>query len=352
MILEPIINTHKVKYTVLDEIVKNMNIGKDIENINIYINLDSIFGAFYRDDIADNIKSLNNGDHTTLCAEIANIAAHYRRYFWTRHYKKTTFYFYYMNKKPKFNREIYPEYADNLIERKKKSNIKYHAVNKIIKDNLMLFAIMCPLLPKVYLSLSEKLEPSLIPYHFIKKSKDTDYNIVLTKDEYEFQLLGLENTEILRLSSDKTFLINRDTLVLYLLKSAKYKPNNFIDGRYYENILPLITCKSRNVKAIKGYGKVALLKRIDKNFEHLSPELSFNLLLSIINVDVTNEVFDRYKIMNLKSQYKRLSKIEKIRLEEFVQDKFENSALMQFNTEYFPYNPIKLVELYDGVDMY
>lgn len=352
MILEPLINTHKIKYKILDDIVKDMSITDEIKNINIYINLDSIFKSFYRDDVADNIKDMNNSDHVTLCSELANIAAHYRRYFWTRHYKQTTFYFYYMNKKPKYNRHIYSEYADNLIEKKKKSNIKYHAVNKLIKDNLILFAMLCPLLPKVYLSLSETLEPGLIPYHFIKKSNENDFNLVLTKDEYEFQLIGLENTQILRLSKDKSYLINRNSLIPYLLKSTKYKPFNFIDGKYYENILPLISCKSRNIKAIKGYGKVSLLKKIDSNFEHLSPDLSFNLFLSILNIEVSSEIFDRYKIINLRNQYKRLSRLEKIRLEEFVQDKFENSALMQFNTEYFPYNPIKLIELYDGIEMY
>ncbi|MEI2420731.1 hypothetical protein V6O07_10695, partial [Arthrospira platensis SPKY2] len=269
MILEPLINTHKIKYSIMDDLVKKMEIKKETENINVYINLDSIFSQFYRDDIVDAIKSLNSDENVTLCSEIANIAAHYRRYFWTRHNLRTTFYFYYMNKKPKYNRSLYPEYADSLIEKKSKKNTRFTSVNSFINQNLKLFTILSLYIPQVYFILSDGLEPALIPFHFIKKSEDNDINLLLTKDEYEFQLVSRKNTYLLRMKYDKSDIIDRNNLFDYLLKKNKYEPLHHIDGKYFENILPMISCKSRSVKSMKGYGKVSLLKKIDKNFDIL-----------------------------------------------------------------------------------
>lgn len=354
MLLEPIINTHKVKYKILKDLMETIDLSKrKTDNINIFINLDSVLKGLYGGNLTSVIRSLNSEERVTITSEISNLGAHYRRFFWTRYQIKTTFYFYYMNKKPKGNMELYPDYAKSLLEKKSNKNAEFAATNKTIKDNLRLFTLLSIYIPKFYFVLSDGLEPGLIPYHFIKKADKEDINLVLTKDPYEFQLISRPNTYILRLQYDNSALLTRDNLIEYLLKKNKYKPDNHIDGKYYENILPLIACKSRDVKSLKGMGQVAMIKKLDKHYADIDPDMSYSLLLDTIGVDIEDEeIMDRYKFMNIKYQYKKISKLEKMRMEEFVEDKYENRTIMDINSKYFPYNPIQLVELYDGIDMY
>lgn len=350
MILEPLINTHKIKYSVLNNLSKEIEGLKECKNLNIYINLESLFKSFYGGNVASDVLSLSSEESVTLCSEIANLSAHYRRYFWTRHNKNTTIYYYYMNKKPKKNIDMYDDYAKSIL--KKKSSAEFAGVNKVIKDNLRLFTMLSFYLPKVYFALSDGLEPALIPYHFIKKSEDTDANLIISRDPYEYQLLENDNTSILRLKYDDSYIINKDNLVDILLEKLKYKPKNKIDGRYYAKVFPLVSCKSRSVSAMKGYGNVALLKMIDSKYDDLSPDMSYRLLLSTIGVDLEEDVFDRYQFMYLTLQYKRLSKVDKIKIEEFIIDKYENRTIMNINSEYFPSNPINLIDICRGVNIY
>ena len=354
MVIEPMINMQKIKYVILDKMIETgyIKIPKGTKNLNIFINLDSIFSLLYREDLLECIKRLDASERVILCAELANIPAHYRKYFWTRHNLKTTFYLYYMNKKPKYNMSLYEDYASYKIMKKSKDNVEFLPINKLISDNLKLFNILVPYIPKVYLLLSNGLDPAVPVYHVLKtKTDENDFNLILTKDEYDYQLIN-DRTNVMRLSYDKSQMINKNTLIPFLLKNNKYKPENNISGYFYENILPFISCKSRSVKAYKGSGKVAMIKKIDKNFDILTDDMSFNIFAKLLKYDLDDELYNRYKIMNVKSQYKRVSRIDKMNINESLVDKFENRTIMEINSEHFPYNPIELIELCYGINFY
>lgn len=349
MVFEPVINSHKIKFKLLDKMFSDFYFASD--RVNIFINLDSILSEFYREDLISSFMNLKGYENIALSSEIMNIAAHYRKYFYTRHKKTTFIYFYYMNKKPKKNMAVYPDYCKSIIERK---NIKgkYEVFNNILKDNLRLLSLLSMYVPQVYFLLSDGYEPSLVPYNIMNNSICD--NIVLTKDPYEYQFVSYPNTYVLRLKYDKSVLLNRKNLIDYILKDNKYKPNNYIDGIIYELILPYLSCKKRDLKGIKGKGKVNIIKKIDKLITNKKfpkfEDLSFNSLYKILDLDVDyDEIKSLYTITNISYQYNRLSKKDKINLEEFLIDRYENRTIMQINSTYYLNNPVQLIELWEGV---
>lgn len=352
MVFEPIINSNKVKFKILDNIFKDFNFTSD--RVNLYINLDSILSEFYREDLVSSFMNLKGYENIALSSEIMNIAAHYRKYFYTRHKKQTFIYFYYMNKKPKKNIQIYPDYCKSIIDRKSINNPKYSVFNNILKDNLRLLSLLSIYVPQVYFLLSDGYEPSLVPYNIMRSVEGT--NIVLTKDPYEYQFVSYPDTYILRLKYDKSILLSRDNLIDYIIKDNKYKPVNHIDGVLYELLLSYISCKKRDLKGIKGKGKVTIIKKIDKliSINKLPKDLeniSFSSLYKILDMDIDyDEIKSLYCITNIAYQYNRLSKKDKINLEEFLIDKYENRTIMQINSTYYLNNPVQLIELWEGVE--
>lgn len=355
MLLEPMINSHKIKYSILKDLVREyIEFNDESDEVAIYINLDSILKVFYRDDIISGMQNLKYLENVVLCSEIANIAAHYRKFFWTRYQKKTIIYFYYMNKKPKYNISIYEDYAKTMIERKSKKNPKYGRVNEVIKDNLRMFSILSVYLPKVYFITTNGLEPALVPYHFIKEHPERTH-LILTKDDYDFQLLGEEYTYILRLKYDDTRVLTRDNLFDYILRKNKYTPKNKIPATFYKIILPFIPCRSRDMKGVKGIGKVKILKEVDRLIEEkeIDPNLdiNFKVFANLVRYDVDiDKIKEIYKICNLKYQYKRLDELDLLHINEQVIDKYENRTIMEINEKYFGVNPIMLIELMEGAD--
>lgn len=345
--IEPIINMHKIKYDIMKGLV-NAHF-EDGKKISIFINLDSILNTLYAPNIEDAIKSYQNYDNMILSSELINVVAHYRHFFWSYYKVPSKIYLYQMNTQPVYNSDLINNYA--------KSQIKKNTDNgRFVANNMRLVMILAAYIQKVYCIPCDGLEPSLIPYYIMKKTKDDDnLNLVITKDPYDYQLVNFKNTHILRLKYDDSYIVNKYNLYDTLLKKVKYRPKIDLSTELYSLIMAFGGITTRDIKSFKGHGMVNTMKKLEKliNKNKIANMYNSNIgnICEELNLDDEDYITinKRFKAIDLKNQYANLTKYDKEKISMKLIDRYDNISLMEVSHKYYTKNPLQIIELCEGV---
>lgn len=355
MIFEPILNEHKIRYTIMQKFVEEH--FKEGSKLNIYINLDSIFKKLYRPAITEGIDDMNEREKMELTSAVINLVSHYRHFFWNRYQVPTRFYFYFMNQAPYINQQFHPGYMKNTVDKKRTNHPDYGGVNRTILLNMKYISMISIFIQDCYCIPNNGIEPALIPYHIMQKDKDnTDIcHLILTKDEFDYQLLNAaKNTLVLRMKYTDSYMITKETIYHERLSKVKYRPETSFNPKLYSLLLAFSGVKSREVKAIKGYGMVNVMKKLDKAFRSgLLPNKYMTDMLTLCDAidcaEIFGEVKDRFTAIDLKTNYKMLSSGALEGIELCLLDRYDNSSIMELNDKYFRNNPLELIRLEEGV---
>ena len=355
-VIEPIINYMKVKYDKLEELILSSSMEGD--SINIFINIDKILDLFYNDRILSAVYSLKSLEDIILTAELINLIAHYRHFFWKKFRAKSNFYLYHYNKKVKLATYYNKDYLKDVSNKRDLKHPKYGELNSLINDNLKLVDLISLYVKNAYYIESNGLEPSIIPYYIIKnKTKQSEANIILTSDKVEYQLANIKNTFILNCRGSKTKLISKKEIYDSYYKNIKYRPNNTISSKLYPVILSLIGYKKRNIDKVKGYSFVKSIKMIDKLIDNKIiknkelKRLDYNIFKEYLSEEQFKQFELNFKYLNFKQIEQNLNVLDKILIDNKLEDRYDNIAIMDINADYFPNNNIKLIELCEGCDV-
>lgn len=357
MLIEPIINTHKIKYGILTDLVKN-NI-EDGNKINIYINLDTIFSKFYSKNVLEGISDLRGLEAIALSSELINMAGHYRHFFHSRFNVSSKIFFYYSSRQPKFNASILPSYALDMVQRKSVENAMFHGLNEWINSNIQLMNTIIEYLPETYLLVTDIVEPSMVPYHLMKNHENVDglVHLLLSKDMYDFQLLSMPNTYALRLKYDNSFMITKNNIyeIMCSGKDVKYKPSIPISPELYTFVLSVAGCRSRGLKGVDGCGYISTIKKIESLIENnkilngyyhnISP------LIKAMGLEQhEEEITKMFHTIDLRYQSIHLTPLAVEEIQNKLVDKFDIQSIEKLNDKYYPINPIDLTMIMEGVD--
>src|SRR5574344_189362 len=88
--IDPIFNSYKVKFNIMNELFESNNIKFSTnKKVNVFINLDSLIRTLTSENILRYLVNSNNENYLfqtrNFISNIFNLAAHYRRYFSARH---------------------------------------------------------------------------------------------------------------------------------------------------------------------------------------------------------------------------------------------------------------------------
>lgn len=245
-----ILNESKIKYEKLDELLESklMDI-RFSEQVNIIVDLKEIIKKFFRPDIipeASNYKDIIE----EISADIINIVAHYRNYFYKKN-KYTTFYFLYSFNKceeltkvmPDYKKEYYNKYFESETDKNKIMMISsvMKVVNKVVS-----------ILPHC-MFIDTSVHDEYLYTRYLKESFPVNQmTIILTNDDIMFQLLD-KNVFILNLKGIKSSLVEMENAVQILTGKNEFT--------FSSNLIPLLIAFSGNKKyCFKGLTHVALIK--------------------------------------------------------------------------------------------
>lgn len=352
-IFEPIINSKKIKYEVLDKLFFS-NLLFDVEEVSLFFSVESILKQFYNPNIIEIVNSCENEYKFFLSSELLNLAAHYRHYFWSRFEITSNIFFFYASKINSRAKKLNFHYRDKYYE-KRFNNLEYNNLNNNILTNLNLANMLSDYLPHIYVVDTGDIEPSIFMESIIANNKAPDLmNFIFSNNLIDMQEVIYDKTNIITLKSDNSKLIDKDNIYHYLLRSSKSKNNTSISMNLFTTIFSIVGYPPHNLEGIKNCGIVKTIQRMEKYIEEglvidkksLNPEAVFELFAN--SKRLKNQCIKNFQIIDYQYGYEMLNKFQLEKFRNQLNDKSDNQELMNINNKYFQAYPLNLIELFEG----
>lgn len=343
-----IINSNYVRYDRLNEIIPMSTLVQSSSDTTMfYIDLNSVLKPIYQENVLID-------DYEAITSCIINMCAHYREYFWTRYKVNAVFFIVYSNNTPSFNTLMYPDYNNNMKFLLSANKLKY----SIVENNFKLLSLLSPYLPDIFF-INREFETGVIIQDLIDiYDADSRYtHIVLTKDVYNYQLVGNNNKNVVILKPskkngmDESIIIDRNNLInIYLNKrKSSYNLSININPSLLSLIMSMSSLSERSIKSNLNISKtLKYIEEMIKNNIIINDYNSYTMniweYISKYEKDLSPIILsNRFKCIDIYSQvlvYRTLNQS----YPEIVNMSDPNSLKM-INDRYFIKNPLDLDRL-------
>jgi hypothetical protein len=290
-LLEKILITKLVSYKLLEEIfVPYMN--KKSNDINIFVDLHSLYNNLYNPSIYGLFEDLRENKQFHLTIYLLKLVAHYRYYFWNREQKFTNFFFYYASEKSSYHLELEPNWKKDWYERrfggkevekrKKEDKIRDY-IAKLFMDNFVKFKTISNYLPYTNVIDTKDIDSIVVPLIIIKGLElEKKTNIIMTNDQTQSVLVSqFPKTYLFQNRSANTAIIDKDNLIFPYYKNITKIPKVFFEEEELNTLIfekfiriwnLISTNTSYDIKPIKEMNIRKFLSMLKTNIkkDHLS----------------------------------------------------------------------------------
>lgn len=259
-------NAHKIKYAVLDDLVKPMFVRNNIKSCNFFLNLDNMNFRFRNVGYNTKFQACGAASFKQYASNVLNLVAHYKLWF-ARNNINVKCYIYHTNAAGGFTSAlINRNYRARFIETENINNPDCYYVNRTIAEGVALLTKICDYIDGVYIINSKGEEPSSIPY-LISEKIPADWNFILTKDRLELQYVNYDRFSILYPShalGDR--LVNAaDLWPLICDKEHKMTQHMYeYDPRLFIPIMAIAGNTDRSIRKIRAIGWSSILDTLDE----------------------------------------------------------------------------------------
>lgn len=172
--IEKILMSKMTKYSILDEIVPNI----DAEVINIAIDINNLINTLYNPNNMDaNIAFVERRVNVTMLSSyLLNIIGHYKNFFITRRKKAVQVFMYYS-----FNDNFNNGIKVTMLE--KYSALSLESLNKYIKDELEIVRDIIKFVPNSYIINTNNMSSDLIPMLIESDNNGNEHTIIVTNNK-------------------------------------------------------------------------------------------------------------------------------------------------------------------------
>lgn len=346
--MELYFNMYKIKYIILNELLKDIEFKKG-EEINIFINLESVIKKIkYTTEDKENIF-YGPKRNLLLISCIFNLIAHYRRYFDKRGLCSRVFIY-----GPEgidvdyLNREYSKDYRKSITIQETTDTA---AVGNIYRKIIPMLKDIIAYVKDVYFITSGIIEPSVMPYLINVMLPNNNKNFLITSDVYEYQYTK-ENFYILKPKMEKSLLIDKNNIMDVLKYRVKCKSSLEPDVNFISFILSIIGDSYRGIPKINKVGISTIFKLIDTGIKNniINNEVeNINILLEIVEEYNQNQIMLNYLCTSIREQEKRISASEEAYIKNQLINKHDAGYLRDVNDKYFMEFPLNIIEINSGI---
>lgn len=361
VLLEQIINSNLIRYSYdddkLSKLIYEAFKGSSATNINLYIDLYSIFKSIYSNAcvITDYIK-------ITEC--ILKMRHHYIEFFRKRLGVECKVYFVYSNTNniPYIN----CQYVQNYNKKNLKEFNQYPEIDKMIKMNVELLNLTMPYIRDSYF-IPTSFETGVCIYDLISRNavqRPNVPNIVLTKDVYNWQLVNCQGPKTIILRPKKTSDVNKnrvdesfyiDKYNLYdkFLKERKVKTTINYGEMMSELLSLLMTLSSVIERSIKMMcnitTSVSIIRQAISNHGIINgynsnPDLIWNGIDNIRTRSDEISFINRFKAIDIPYQHSVFMNTSECQMiPNYLIDKDDVQGLKEINKRYFHGNLFEII---------
>jgi hypothetical protein len=379
--LQALIYSQFITYDRLTGMINESCRDSNANVAHIYIDMQSLLKSIY-----SNIDKLTIGPYNGLTSCMINMAIHYKYFFLSRYNTTCKIYFVYSNNCPEYCKKWVPNYNARNIQ------VANHSAQhlEIINQNLRMMKTITPYIDNIYF-IETQHETGLAIHHLIQMNmneKEPHMNFIITKDQYNYQLINNPNTIILRpkrLTSnnnqpvqpgerDISYYINSLNIwsVICLERKIEFNPSILI----YPNLVTLVYAisgiKQRGIASTIGIKKCLEIIQnmiISGNIVNNSSYSRFATdMIALIYLNSSKErmknssvqalqntgtimgINNNYKAIDLSYQYELIRSNSNIYSDldlfnSYLIDLYDPEGLKNINEQYFKDCPIDLMKL-------
>ncbi len=348
--VESMLYSNYIKYDKLSELVERNFRGSNAKAVNIFIDINSLIKGLYKN------ETFTRDNGLIMSSSMINLCAHFRHFFRNRYNVESNIYLIYSNNVPEYNKKIWLGYNhnhENVLNREAK-------VNELINQNLSVLDLLVPYLPDIHF-LTTDFESGVLMYDIIcynESRQNTNPNIVITKDSYLYQLVGLcDNLTIFRAkkskNEDASFVVNKGNVIAewFISKNVaipEYVDN--LDAGLCSLLMTLSRCPERSIKSFFNLPKASeiiysgvsghkILNGYNANTQNI-----WNSLYRAEFDKYTFDLFDRrFKVIDILSQYFVYMNVNHKKIK-FV-NLIDPDTVKEINNKYFEKYPLDLNRL-------
>ena len=331
-----LISTSKIKFVVLEDMFKKVDIRSDM--VNLYIDGYYVFYKLFKAEYTTDVYQTDfNRFVTDTVVSFLNVIAHYRRFIVTRLHKNNRIFIINNRSVPKYQSDIVKKYGKEYYEKLYPTHFEYGAINTLIDHALEMATDLCQYLEDIFVINSRKIEDhTTIAY---LKNKTDGYHIYLSRNELMYLLLD-DNSCLIYPKRDSSYLVTKENCFTKIFKGVKYKPEN-LTADYMLFYLMLTGVKSRNISGtcIKGTVKGAKILESMITDGVLDSSSSINyfieLLPNYINRELTDDEMMKLKnvakAIDLRTSVAALTSSQKNKIDTGIVNLFDQIGLEEIN---------------------
>lgn len=193
--MDRMFHAYKIRYERLNEFFIPMRAARKINSVNIFINLDDFYHKIHRPYTDGEFQTTGKNVSKQLVSNLMNLIGHYKNWAVKEHLQCKVFLVYTTSEVFK-NGMILPKYREYYRQIYDLKNPSFFFINTAINDGFSILQVMTKYVPNVYAIDSGYLEPSIIPL-YLAGIYDSDYNIIVSKDDYDLQYVATDKWGIL-----------------------------------------------------------------------------------------------------------------------------------------------------------
>lgn len=341
--MDIIFNMHKVRFAILDELIRQNNITFKNNKVNFFINLEPILYRLTNKRIDEYLRLNNESKVFQIISNIFNLVAHYRLYFASRRIDSKIYVYiqYPFNSKmnnAKYNKEYRRMYTFRYVD-----NINNYIICENMNTALPLCRILLEYINGCYLITSGSIENSIIPSMLNINDRT---NMILSKDIYDMQYIK-DDYKILYPKQDESFILTDNNFAKSFERIYSVGLGE-LTIKQLSFIISIMGNDKRNIYGIKGMGMkraISMLQSAIKN-NIITPNTdNVNILLRSVKNEYRDIIETNIHCTDIGLQYDDLSVKDFYNIKEQLVDKFDNDALKDLQYRYFQDYPLMLDEI-------
>ncbi len=353
-------NAVKIKYDVMNRITNTIFDSKPIKSINIFINLDNLYGRLKNTKCNTEFQHCGANATKQLISNTLNLIGHYRQWGVRKHVDVKVYAYCTFAERSFSNKIFVPEYRSKFVKSMSIDNPDCYYVNTVMKDAHNLLMSITHYIDGVYIIDSHFTEPSTIPLFIQKDVRSADWNFIITRDKFEYQYANIDRFTIVVPKGDDSFVVNEGNIWKIIAESEKFD-TTFTDKyppKLYVLALAAMGNTHRSIPKLKRISWVTIFKYLDKIAEEgfVSEVSQVDAFIDMVCDKYTTpeQFINSITVTNISTNYSNMDETTKEYIKSQLVDvpDYENLLALNQMPNMFLNYPINLKFLTDNGDSF
>ena len=332
-----LINSSRIKYSVLDDIFDGYKIPD--QTVNLYIDGYYLFYKLYRSEYEVDIyeTSISQFIKDTVIA-VLNTIAHYRRYIVTRMRKFNRIFVVFNRRSPVYQTELIPQYGKTYYEKLYPTHFRYGSINMIVEQAIEMLQDLCNYIEDIYVIDSRKIEDHITIAYL--QTLYNGFNIYFTRNELVSLLLEEDRSLLLYPKRDDSYVINSIGYFQKFFSGIKYKPT-YLTSKYAKFYFCLSGIKSKSIPPTCVKGTIKGAKILDSMIEDNSIDIHTSItnfvskLPKYLGRELTkkeeSDLTLLYRAIDIRTASAAMTNAQKARIHSSLVNLYDQAGLEELN---------------------